>query len=493
MLDLISSETRAARGWTRVLLILGVGTMVSAWLSLWVALLARMTGSAILLPGLAQEALVLFAAALAWRLQNSALGERMIGTLITFCALVTVLIAVWARFYSQWWPFDPRWLVRVPSTQPIGPVIATVLIVLVFWWTGSRIGASRLDDYTVFRFFAIGIAGLFGALILGGHALSTDTLVIAVVVFFAAAFLTLPAAQLVRVRERGKARGARLPAVDRRWAGTAVAATLAIVLLALLLTALSSGAVLTLALSLLARIRDLLLWVLYPFALVLGYMMQALISLIQALMGHSGAVLRHPVQQPKVPRLPNDHQAQGHRPAVVHAILGGAILLVLSVVVVMVLSRAVGRLAAFRENQAFEEERESVWSWGEAGGAWQGLLGRLRGRLQRHGAARDAAIGPPRSVREAYRRLLQRAAALGHARGAPETPSEYVARLQHIPIPDEQDAALLTGAYLRVRYGEEAEQPEDIEQAGQAWARLDEALHPSVFNASHEQQSSDEG
>jgi hypothetical protein len=487
MLDLTSLEVRSARGWTRALLILGVGTLVSAWLSLWVALLGTATGSAILLPGPAQEALVLCAAALAWRLQTSALGERVIGMLITLGALVAVLIAIWARFFARWVPFDPRWLAHVPSIQPSGPVIATALVILVLWWTGSRIGASSLDEYTVFRFFAIGVAGLFGALILGSHTLPEGALVIAVVVFFALAFITLPAAQLVSVRERGKARGARLPAVDRRWAGTALAATLGVVLLALLLTALSSGAVLTLALDLLARIPDLLLFVLYPFALVLGYLMQALINLIQALMRHSGTVLRQPVQQPKVPRLPNGHQAQGHLPAVVHAILGGAILLVLAVIVVVVLSRAVGRLGALRQDQAFEEERDSVWSWDEAGGAWQGLLGRLRSRLQRQrGAAQGAAAGPPRSVREAYRRLLQRTAGLGYARAAPETPVEYLMRLQHIPIPGEQDAAGLTTAYMRVRYGEEAERPEDVEQAAQACARLDLALRPTALTGPSE-------
>jgi hypothetical protein len=476
MLDLTSLDIHGPRGWTRALLILAAGTLVSAWLSLWVALLGTATGSAILLPVPAQEALVLCAAALAWRLQTSTLGERVIGILITLGALVAVLIAIWARFYARWLPFDPRWLAHVPSTQPSGPVIATALVVLALWWTGSRIGASSLDEYTVFRFFAIGVAGLFGALILGSHTLPEGGLVIAVVVFFALAFITLPAAQLVSVRERGKARGARLPAVDRRWAGTALAATLGVVLLALLLTALSSGAVLTLTLDLLARIPDLLLFVLYPFALVLGYLMQALINLVQALMRHSGTVLRSPVQQPKVPRLPNGHQAQGHLPAVVHAILGGAILLVLAVIVVVVLSRAVGRLGAFRQDQVFEEERESVWSWNEAGGAWQELLGRLRSRLQRQRGPQVATVGLPRSIREAYRRLLHRATALGYARAAPETPGEYLARLQHIPIPDEQDAALLTTAYMRVRYGDAPERPEDVEQATEAWTRLDQAL-----------------
>ena len=49
-------------------------------------------------------------------------------------------------------------------------------------------------------------------------------------------------------------------------------------------------------------------------------------------------------------------------------------------------------------------------------------------------------------------------------------------RSPNIPIPDERDAALLTSAYMHVRYGDEAERPEDLEQVVRAWERLDRSL-----------------
>jgi hypothetical protein len=482
MLNPVPLASGGASGRTRLVLILAVSTMVSAWLSLWVALLAVLAGSAVLVPGPAQEALVLGAALLARYLLTSTLGARLIVTVLSLGALAAVLLTLWARFYTRWAPFDPRWLAHLTATPAPGPLIATVLAVLVLWWTGSRIAASPLDEYAVFRFFAIGVAGLFAALIVGGHALPTGMLALTVVLFFALAFITLPAAQLMSVRERGRARGARLPALDRHWAGTAAAATVGIVLLALLLTALSSGTVLSLALDLLGRIPDLLLFLLYPLILAAGYLVQALIDLVRGLMGHSGTVLRAQPQPLKPLHLPQAQHAQHPLPPVVHALLGGAILLVVAVAVVLLLSRAVERLGATRHDAAYEEERDSVWDWNEAAG-WQGLLGRLRGRFPRRQRTTADDVGPPRSVRAAYRRLLQRAAAMGHPRATPETPREYLARLQQLPLPGGQDAVTLTDAYTRVRYGDETEQADDIERAADAWARLDQALQPPALNA----------
>jgi hypothetical protein len=65
---------------------------------------------------------------------------------------------------------------------------------------------------------------------------------------------------------------------------------------------------------------------------------------------------------------------------------------------------------------------------------------------------------------------------LGYPRAAHVTPQEYLGQLRRVPIPDERDAVLLTSAYIRVRYGDEAERPEDLEQVIHVWERLDRSL-----------------
>jgi hypothetical protein len=229
---------------------------------------------------------------------------------------------------------------------------------------------------------------------------------------------------------------------------------------------------------LLGRLPDLLVTILSPFIIAAGYLAQTLIDLIRHVTGKPSRA-SPPAQPPSAPKLLHGQQHQGQPPPIVHVLLGGIIAIVVALIVVALLSRAIGRLSGIRRDQAFEEERDSVWSWEEAGAGWHGVLGRLRRRVRRgRRRAHAAAEGPPRSIREAYRRLLRRGGALGHARAAPETPQEYLGRLHNIPIPDERDATLLTAAYMRVRYGEEPERPEDVEQAARSWERLDQALRP---------------
>jgi hypothetical protein len=101
----------------------------------------------------------------------------------------------------------------------------------------------------------------------------------------------------------------------------------------------------------------------------------------------------------------------------------------------------------------------------------------LGGRLRRPARPRhDDERRPPRTIREAYRRLLRRGAALGYPRAAHETPQEYLGQLRRVPVPDERYAALLTSAYMRVRYGDEAERPEDLQQVIHVWEQLDRSL-----------------
>jgi len=145
--------------------------------------------------------------------------------------------------------------------------------------------------------------------------------------------------------------------------------------------------------------------------------------------------------------------------------------------VLLILSRAVTRLSGLRHDRAFEEERDSVWSREEAAAAWRALMSGLGRRLRHPGRPRrDEERRPPRTIREAYRRLLRRGAMLGYPRAAHVTPQEYLGQLRRPPISDERDAALLTSADMHVRYGDEAERPEDLEQVVRAWERLDRRL-----------------
>jgi hypothetical protein len=482
MLQVIPPAAHRAKGWARAILVVGTGTMVTAWLATWIALLGAVAHAPAALPGPVQEGIVLGGAALAWRLLVGPLGERRVRAIFVAGAVPVILLLVWVRFYRAWFLLDPHWLAHALQTTQAGagaPMLACAAGVVALWWAGGRIGAGVLDDYEVFRFFAIGLAGLLGGLlaniVAGTQRSAAEGLGIAVALFFVAAFLTLPLAQLLSAQARGRATGMPLAALDHRWLLTAGGTTLLILGVALLLSASISAALLGAIAAGLGRLPDLLAIILYPIALAGGYLVEALIWVVDRLRGNAGSHQHAPPPLPSSPRATHGRQGGVQLPPLVHLALVWAAIVAITAIVVIVLSRAVGRLGALRQEQAFEEERESVWSWEEAGMAWRSLFRWLR---PRRGARRATAgtAGPPRSVREAYLRLIRGGAALGHPRARPETPQEYLGRLRRVPIPDERDAMLLTAAYSRVHYGDEPEQPEDVEQVARAWERLDRAF-----------------
>lgn len=487
MLSFVPSGRHGAHGWARAVLILGAGTMTTAWLALWIALFRPSVNEPTLLPWPLQELVILGGGFLSWRLIVTPLGERWVRLFFTLAALLAALVTVWAVYYRAWVLLDPRWLETLlragaaPSAVR-SSLLATAVAALVLWWAGGRIGASDLDGNDVSRFFRTGLAGLFAGLVVAAAGGAAGRLVgvlsSSVAFFFAAALVTLPVAQLVWVQERGKAAGARPPRLDRRWALTVGSAAAAVLLVALLISSSLSTALISVAISGLARLPDLLTTILTPLFLAGGYVVEALIWLFDALRGQPHAV--HPTMPSlrTIAQLTHGQHGRGYLPLALTLTLRWVALVAVALVVLFIVSRAVTRFSGLRHDRPFDEERDSVWSREEAAAAWRALLGRLGARLRRSARRRtdDDMRRPPRTVREAYRRLLRRGAEIGHPRAVDETPQEYLGRLHRVPISDERDATFLTWAYMRVRYGEEAEQPADVEQAVHAWERFDRGL-----------------
>jgi hypothetical protein len=360
-------------------------------------------------------------------------------------------------------------------------MLGTGVTTLILWWVGGRIGASDLEASEVYRFFGIGLGGLFAGLIVAALGAGKGPLVGVIenttLIFFAAALVSLPLAQLTWVQARGKAAGAQPPPLDRHWAGIVGGAVACVILLALFIASSISADLMGAAAAGLARLPDLLALLLTPLIVLGSFLVQLLVWLFHGLAGRPRAAHAPSLHVPNFAQLTRGHQGGAHLPPVLVTTVKGVALVVVALIVLLILSRAVTRLSGLRHDRAFEEERESVWSREEAAAAWRALVSGLGSRLRRRARPqRDDERRPPRTIREAYRRLLRRGAALGHPRAAHVTPQEYLGHLRRIPIPDERDAALLTSAYMRVRYGDEAERPEDLEQVVQAWERLDRSL-----------------
>lgn len=78
------------------------------------------------------------------------------------------------------------------------------------------------------------------------------------------------------------------------------------------------------------------------------------------------------------------------------------------------------------------------------------------------------------SIRRVYRQMCQAATAVGYPRSESETPYEYLKTLAKAWPENTADSRLITQAFVKIRYGELPETPEELEAILQAWQRLEQ-------------------
>jgi hypothetical protein len=112
-------------------------------------------------------------------------------------------------------------------------------------------------------------------------------------------------------------------------------------------------------------------------------------------------------------------------------------------------------------------------------------MSRLRGEVEDwvgfHSLRRVVAAA---RIRRIYASLLNLSARMNLVRSAAETPLEFLQKLQARLPNSEDDLQLITGAYLRVRYGEIPETDEEIQAVLTSWRRVrlagERTLHSST-------------
>ncbi len=479
MFELGATRSGASRGPARTLLLVGVVTMTAAWPALWVALISRWSGIAGL-PFLVQWLVLAGAATGSCALARSNLGERTVRGLFVLCSVIAALALAWLAAFPGRLPFDADRFgdfarALTPATAVAG-VVVPLVGGLVLVWLGGQIGTSSLDEHEAARFFVIGLAGLFSGLAVdalssGGSALD-GVMGLSCALFFSAALLTMPLAQVFAVRERSTTGSAKPAPLDRRWIPTVVGSVGAILLTALVLSAALSGVLFSALSTVVNWLPDLLGAIVLPIAYGLAILAEGVIWLVRRLFG-AHAPRQLPVQSgiPKAPKAAHALEHHAHLPPDVQGALSIALVAVIVGVAGLLLARSIGRIGRMQDGSAFEEERESVWSWEAAKKDLSALFGRRHGN-----GLEDADRGKhPRTIREAYRRFLNRETDLGRPRLAADTPFEFVARLAAPPRDEEPDARALTAAYVRERYGREMVTGGDVDGALAAWAGIEAA------------------
>jgi len=378
--------------------------------------------------------------------------------------------AVWlGRHFGQ----DLTWLEALPQAfmgvwgAPLADALGLVSVFLL-WWHGQRTGqAQPVHDSTV-RAFGIGALAFAGALVWSGGLPAQPGAVVPCIVLFLGA--GLPALSLARLREvrrdleanvvRGEP--ARLDAGWWRTLAPPVVAILGLAAIAALLVADATARAAVLAAF--GAAGEAMLAVLYWPVLVIGHLAEWLVYVLRSLLGP-------PSEQEAPPAAPGGGAAEllgqlqrpDQQPANLDGVRGvvvvGAVALVLYAF--LATSRAVRR---GRDSGAHEGlDRESLSArqllLTDLGALWRALrraLGRraraVAGALPaRGGAGRQPAV---QNARGAYRQLLGIGRAHAVHRRPEQTPDEYLTTWS-AALPAAEEAAELTAAYRRARYGPE--------------------------------------
>jgi hypothetical protein len=152
-----------------------------------------------------------------------------------------------------------------------------------------------------------------------------------------------------------------------------------------------------------------------------------------------------------------------------------ALLPILLIVGLMLLARH-----RLRRKAGDDEERESLWSWGNMLNDLRDLFGGLRNPFGHAAGLRDVLASlrggdPVSRIRRSYIRLLLAGEAHEQPRAAPQTPREYAATAGAIVPGIGHSVGTLTEAYERARYFPAGATDTDAEAAERAWNEIEAA------------------
>jgi len=324
---------------------------------------------------------------------------------------------------------------------------------LLVWWRGVRLADAEFMPNEAQQRLQVGL------LVYAGYALisvldPSVNLLPFVLLFVFSALLALPLTFLERVEQSDA--GRRVPMTARWWRSTLVTTGLGLL----------AGATVILVLTpdlLRQALSTLILVILFPFIVLAGYLLEALIAWLGPLLK------REPQGQPAMEglnalRQQIEQQAQSGDAA---PLLNDETTLILSVIalVIVLLIVLVTTVRARRNaelSRARPVEDDLTREAGQPDAASQGPANSFNWRRWL------ATL----SVRRIYARLVYEAGRRGFKRLPAQTPYDYLPDLQRAFPGAVADLRLITDAYVSVHYGEAPETDAELAAIRQAWERV---------------------
>ncbi|MBE2220655.1 MAG: DUF4129 domain-containing protein [Anaerolineae bacterium] len=411
--------------------------------------------------------------------------------LATAVFLIYVL-SIRALFYQPASLFDLSWI-----SQFFGSIaesdnrewlqnLGWFVVVAFVWWRGLRLVGKAFTIYTAGRRLRVGGLVIAPLIIWASLGRLPWSIVPFILLFF---MVCLTAVALTRVEEIEKQHSGRSVSLNPKWLLTIIAAAFLLMLTTLLLTFIISGETL-LAISgwlhplwqalyagatvVLNTILNLLSPILERLFLVIEW----LINLIRPMMTTVLQALPEPFDGTLLPT------PEAVDPAQVDAGPTNGFKLInilLMVAIILAITLTLGRVYRKAEFAARNSAAAAPTDASNAP-ARPSLGRRLLNRLGLRHGWRAAA-----SIRRIYQQMCAAAAVSGYPRAEAETPFEYLTTLAKAWPENQADTRLVTEAYVKVRYGELPESPEELDAIRQAWKRL-EAMPPIDSQKAEKQQ-----
>jgi hypothetical protein len=337
-----------------------------------------------------------------------------------------------------------------------------LLVMLLLFWRAVGLAGSPVSVTRLQVSFRLGLLGL----LFYGIAMASRRPAEAIAGLFLYLFFALVSMSATRIASLADQREGRVPRFSGGWLAGIFLTGLGLVGLSVLAGWLASSRLVALVIQVLVLVltflTTLLLAVLAPLFRLLSRALAGLFDFLQRLFSQ-GRVFR-------LPRFLEDLVIEFAR-LVEHAIPGvlvGRGVLMAGLLLLILLAVLLG-LGLRSRQPKMKEESDSGADGSPNGSLWRQILRRLvpnaaGSRLRSPGQMLAAA-----RVRQIYRKLMQLSQKLGAGRPPHLTPLEYLPTLAELFPAEQAGLALITSAYVKVRYGEYPETLREVEAVQQAW------------------------
>ncbi len=359
-----------------------------------------------------------------------------------------------------------------------------IMAVLLACWRGSSLANEKIGPTNIIRGFQVGVLMLIGFVFVNTM-LTGETVGNFMHVFLSAGLLAMGAA---RVSVLSFLRGGTRNPFDRRWFAGLCLSVIGAVGLAAAVAALATGedallgflpkmfvgAIMAIALIILTPILIALLYLLYnatnvfqdpnsSFAKALTTIVDSLQEMIDQMSETMAGIFQ--ILDPVMAFLERGGPA-------IKFISLWAVVLITALIVMLAL-----QIRARYQRALQDEEHESILQRGDLLRMLRiALRKRLKNAAERLTRAADfrhrQRLQAAAKIRRIYARLMDLCDDLGHSRPTAQTPLEFLPALQTLLPDTRQELALITRAYVHVRYGELPENQHEMAEVETAWKRV---------------------